>query len=257
MMKIFSVVIALLFSLATAAQTKKYTTANAHSHNDYENKFPFETACNEMFGSIEADIFLWHDSLIVGHTQSDIQYKRTLENLYLGPLLKSVVKNNYFPYKDHSRKLQLLIDIKTEAVATLDKLITVLKKYPAFTRSHQIQFVITGNRPAASTWNNYPSFILFDGELQKNYTAAVLNKIALFSDNLKNYTQWNGNDTLPKTDKLKIDAAITKAHSLGKKVRFWNAPDFVAAWQQFIDAGVDYINTDHIIALAAYLSNLK
>ncbi len=257
MTKIFSVIIALSFSLAGTAQVKRYTTANAHSHNDYENKFPFETAYNEMFGSIEADIFLWNDSLIVGHTQSDIQYKRTLENLYLEPLLKSVLKNNGFPYRDHSLKLQLLIDIKTEAVATLYKLITVLRKYPVLTKSHQIQFAITGNRPADSAWNNFPSFILFDGDLQKNYPAAVINKIALFSDNLKNYTQWNGNDTLPETDKLKIDAAINKAHSLGKKVRFWNAPDFVAAWQQFIDAGVDFINTDHITALAAYLTKLK
>ena len=81
----FFCIVAFLF-FKTNAQSIHYTTTNAHSHNDYENKFPFATAYNEKFGSIESDIFLWNDSLIVGHTQNDIQYKRTLEALYLNPL---------------------------------------------------------------------------------------------------------------------------------------------------------------------------
>ena len=42
----------------TNLQSQPYSTANAHSHNDYEQKQPFTLAYNELFGSIEADIFL-------------------------------------------------------------------------------------------------------------------------------------------------------------------------------------------------------
>ncbi|MEI9955500.1 MAG: alkaline phosphatase [Ferruginibacter sp.] len=255
-MKNLLVVLYLLLSFTITAQNKNYTTANAHSHNDYENKFPFETAYNENFGSIEADIFLWNDSLIVGHTENDIQYKRTLENLYLNPLLKKVQGNNNYPYKDASLNLQLLIDIKTEAVATLNKLVVVLNKYPLLINSKKIQFVITGNRPDESLWNNYPSFILFDGELQNNYSNTALERIALFSDNLKTYTNWNGKGILTEADKATIDSIVLKAHQLHKKIRFWNSPDFTNAWYQFIDAGADYINTDHITELSAFLNQL-
>ena len=137
----------LLFFKADA-QKIHYTAANAHSHNDYENKFPFVTAYNEKFGSIEADIFLWNDSLIVGHTQNDIQYKRTLEGLYLDPLQKKAYDNNGYPYKDSALSIQLLIDIKTDATATLDKLVRVLYKYPVLIQSKKYLLLLqeTGRR---------------------------------------------------------------------------------------------------------------
>jgi len=228
------------------AQNIHYTVANAHSHNDYENKFPFVTAYDEKFGSMEADIFLWNDSLIVGHTRNDIQYKRTLEELYLNPLQKKVTGNNGYPYKDSTLSLQLLIDIKTDATSTLDKLVRLLYKYPGLINSKKISFVITGNRPPDSAFHSYPFFILFDGDLKKDYADDVLKKVGLMSDNFKNYTQWNGEG----------DSFIEKAHQLNKKIRFWNSPDFINAWYQFIHEGVDYINTDHIQELSAFLGRL-
>ncbi len=47
-----------LFFITTIsfAQPPVYTTANLHSHNDYEKPFPFWEAYNQGFGSIEADI---------------------------------------------------------------------------------------------------------------------------------------------------------------------------------------------------------
>lgn len=237
-------------------QNIKYSVANAHSHNDYENKFPFNTAYDAQFGSMEADIFLWNDSLIIGHTEHDIPYKRTLENLYLAPLQKKVAENNGVPYKDTSLQLQLLIDIKTGAKATLTKLIDVLNRYPLLISSKKITFVITGNRPDESEFITYPDFILFDAEVKKNYSLAALTKIALFSDDLKNYTHWNGKGILPAGDQLAIGAAIGKAHQLNKKIRFWNAPDFTNAWYQLIHAGVDFINTDHITELSEFFNTL-
>src|SRR5258707_8446340 len=113
-MKYLALVFIASLSGSAYAQPASYTTANAHSHNDYEQKTPFFLAYDEAFGSIEADIFLHNDSLIVGHTTDDLIYHRTLQRLYLDPLLQEVNRNNGNPYKDPARKLQVLIDVKTE-----------------------------------------------------------------------------------------------------------------------------------------------
>jgi alkaline phosphatase len=102
------------------AQPVAYSTANAHSHNDYEQKVPFLNAYNEHFGSVEADIFLIKGKILVGHNLKDLTDERSLENLYLKPL-------STFNHKN--RSLQILIDVKSEAINTLDSLISLLKKY--------------------------------------------------------------------------------------------------------------------------------
>lgn len=255
--KLLFLCIALLLFCIAESQHIQYTVANGHSHNDYENTLPFITAYNEKFGSIEADIFLWNDSLVVGHTTADTQYKRTLQGLYLDPLQDRTSNNNGHPYKDPTLSLQLLIDIKTNAVPTLDRLVQVLQQYSVLINCKKISFVITGNRPAESTFNSYPSFILFDGEFKKEYSADALKKIALFSGDLKNYTQWNGKDIIPRGDKTILYSIIKKAHGLHKKIRFWNAPDVINAWLQFIQLEVDFINTDHIRQLSVFMAGLS
>jgi alkaline phosphatase len=237
-------------------QPKNYTAANAHSHNDYENPVPFYAAYSAGFGSIEADIFLEGNELIVAHSKSELKYHRTLDDLYLMPLQKKVIANNGFAYADTTRQLQLMIDIKTDSIKTLDLLISTLKKYPALINAYNLKVVISGNRPDDKLFVNYPPFIWFDGELNKNYPAQALSKIVMLSDNLQAYTHWNGKGILTKQDKEKVVTAIKKAHSLHKTVRFWAAPDFINAWYTFMQLGVDYINTDDIYGWARFCKNL-
>ena len=84
MRKLFAIVCCL--SLLSAAAQKKYTTANAHSHNDYEQASPFSLAYQHRFGSIEADIWLKDGNIFVAHDAKDIQASRTLAALYLDPI---------------------------------------------------------------------------------------------------------------------------------------------------------------------------
>jgi alkaline phosphatase len=181
---------------------------------------------------------------------------RTLEAYYLRNLQQCIEKNNNYPYADTSRKLQLLIDIKTDAVTTLNKLVEILKKYPALINNHSLTFVITGNRPEATDFASYPSFIYFDGVLSKTYINEALQKIVLLSDNFKTYSQWNGEGVMNESELTSVKSTIAKAHQLKKPVRFWNAPDFENAWNQFIRLNVDYINTDHIKEISTFLQNL-
>ncbi len=240
MKKVLALLMAILIFSDLIAQP--YTTANAHSHNDYEQNKPFTLAFNELFGSIEADIFLSNGSILVGHNLNDLKPNRSLENLYLAPMVA------YNP----TRKLQLLIDIKTEAITTLNALVDLLKKYPSIINNKNIRIVISGNAPKPSEFAQYPDFIWFDGRINTDYTKEQLQKIALLSGDYGNFVVKRRWPLLPE-DLEKMQAAINRSHGLEKPIRFWASPDFKDAWEQMITLKVDYINTDKISELSDYL----
>jgi alkaline phosphatase len=249
-------------SIFAKAQPAYYSVANAHSHNDYENPIPFLTAYHEGFGSIEADVFLIHDTLFIAHSEVELKKHRTLEDYYLRPLNGFVKANIGNPYKDSTRHLQMLIEAKTDAEPVISKLIEMLRHYPALIAGTKISWVITGNRPDPSTFIQYPPFIQFDGDLgrvmdpKNGYSTQALSKIAMLSADLKDYSKWNGKSNIPASERLRLDSVISKAHSLGKPVRFWDSPDEINAWYQLMHRQVDFLNTDHITALAAFLNGL-
>ncbi len=69
-----TLILFLLLQSTLFAQNIHYSTANAHSHNNYEQPVIFWEAYNQQFGSIEADIFLLPDSgnLRVAHSARDL-----------------------------------------------------------------------------------------------------------------------------------------------------------------------------------------
>lgn len=235
------------------AQPTVYTTGNAHSHNDYEKPFPFQAAYNEGFGSMEADLHLVNDTLLVGHDTAIAGINPTFESIYLQPLEKAVANNNGYPFADHTKKLQLLIDLK---MPSLDKVVALLRKYPSLTSSSNIRFVISGSRPEPANWPQYPAFIWFDGNLNQTYPATILEKIALMSIGFTKYSKWNGKGRIPAQELDTIQQMIAGAHALGKPVRFWATPDNVNAWYHLMKLKVDYLNTDRIAELGSFLKKL-
>ena len=246
----------LIFSLnlfSSCAQVKKYTVSNAHAHNDYEHPVPFYTAYNAGFGSIEADIYLREGQLYVAHDSVDIKSDRTLSSLYLEPLQKEINKNRGMVYGDSLKKLILLIDLKTAAEPTLDVLLKLLKQYTILTNTSSLKIVITGNQPEPSRLPSYPGYIFFDGRLNQTYSSESLKKIALISDNFRKYSLWNGEGEINAADKEKIIQTVTKAHSLGKPIRFWATPDTPNAWKKMMEWKIDFINTDKIEEVKGFL----
>jgi len=239
----------------------QYSTLNAHSHNDYINDIPFWIAYNNHFGSIEADIWAVKGDLFVAHNRSDIKPSQTLDMLYIQPIVKLFEENGGKAWSKNSATFQLLVDLKTSTEPTLSLLVEKLKKYPDVfdpdVNKNAIRIVITGNRPELSDFSKYPDFIYFDGLLDSKYNEKQLQRIALFSENLKKFTPWNGEGDIIEKEKIRLQNVIDSVHALNKKVRFWNAPDNVIAWKTFINMGIDYINTDHIIELSEYLNNLS
>lgn len=238
-------------------KTYTYTPINAHSHNDYEQPIPFLSAYTRHFGSIEADVYTQNNSLWVAHESKELTADRTLESLYLIPLQNNIKKNKGTAYPNSTDTLQLLIDFKTDSIATMTALIKILAKYPAITNNPTIQIVISGNQPDPKLWHTYPSYILFDGKREGHYPADAVKRIPMYSTDLKNFTQWNGKGIIVKPEHDRIQHWIDSVHTLGKKVRFWDTPDNPNTWKTFMNMGVNYINTDKVEAIADFLSNRK
>lgn len=237
------------------AQPAVYTTADAHSHNDYQQSAPFYSAYNLQYGSIEVDVYLSQsdNELYVAHTLRDVAQNRKFEEVYLKPLSELIEKNNGNVYEDSTLKLILMLDVKTDAITSINKLIDLFMKYPAITKCSSLTIMVTGSKPHHSTYGSYPSFLWFDGLLSSNYSKEALTRIAVLGDNFINYSKWDGHEQIPPNDWEKLKKAVDKGHGLGKKVRFWNTPDFIEGWSKLIELGVDYINTDSIKALAEFL----
>lgn len=236
--------ISFLFLISTHINAQNITAANAHSHNDYAQQKPFHLAYNEGFGSIEADIHLVNNEILVGHDTKDLVTSNSLENLYLKPIVS---------YNQPDRKLQFLIDIKTEAISTLDQLVKLLQKYPSITQNKNITIAISGNAPDPSLFDRYPSFIWFDGRINTNYTPSQLSRVALISEDYYKVIEYKPKWPLDSLTISKVKQFIDKVHKLVKPVRLWASPDTPAAWEIFITCGVDYINTDKINELADFV----
>jgi len=245
-----------IFVYQNLAAQEIYSAKNVHAHNDYQQPIPFLTAYHRQVGSIEADLFLQNGILYVAHEKQEIQADRTLENLYLKPLQTFIKKNKGTPYSQSKASLQLLIDLKTEGKTTLPELVKLLEKYPEIINNTGISIVISGNKPAAATWSQYPNFIHFDGTPGERYRPQDLQRIGLISASFRKYTQWNGKGLIVKPELDKIKHLIDSVHYLNKKIRFWATPDNVNTWQTLIALGVDYLGTDDVLGLTNYLKKL-
>ncbi|MBE8470729.1 phosphatidylinositol-specific phospholipase C/glycerophosphodiester phosphodiesterase family protein [Streptomyces justiciae] len=239
----------------------------AHAHNDYEHPRPLLDALDHRFGSVEADIFLVGDQLLIGHTVDDLDPTRTLESLYLDPLARIVKANHGSVYRGWRRPLQLLIDIKTEGSSTYLELDRHLQRYKHLftTYAHGRVFpgpvtaVISGDRAARTPMEAQTvRRAFYDGRLTDLGSSAPASFISLISDNWTLNFTWQGVGAFPDAERQKLHGIVDTAHARGQQVRFWATPDVAgpardALWGELLAADVDYLNTDDLAGLEAFL----
>nr|WSY56725.1 phosphatidylinositol-specific phospholipase C/glycerophosphodiester phosphodiesterase family protein [Streptomyces sp. NBC_00886] len=239
----------------------------AHAHNDYEHPRPLFDALDHRFGSVEADIFLVGDQLLIGHDATELDPSRTLESLYLDPLSALVKANHGSVYRGWRKPLQLLIDIKTEGSSTYLELDRHLQRYKhLFTtydhgRVHPgaVTNVISGDRAARTPMEAQTvRRAFYDGRLADLGSSAPASFISLISDNWALNFTWLGDGAFPDAERQKLRAIVQQAHAAGQTVRFWNTPDVAgpardALWGELLAAGVDFLNTDDLAGLEAFL----
>ena len=238
----------------------------AHAHNDYEHARPLLDALDHGFASVEADVYLVGDQLLVGHDPEDLRPERTLERLYLDPLAELVERNHGHVYRGSPLSLQLLVDIKNTGAATYTRLHEVLGAYrPMLTRYADgkvrlgaVTVVVSGDRPRELMAAQTQRLAFYDGRLADLGSGAPASFVPLISDNWTNHFTWLGAGPMPDAERERLRSIVATAHASGQRVRFWATPDTPgperdAVWQQLLDAGVDHVNTDDLAGLAAFL----
>lgn len=234
---------------------------NTHSHNDYLQAQPFYTAHANHFASMEVDVFLVDNELYVAHNKEDIDKKRTIERLYIEPILAQIKLNgNNKVYRD-SGKLQLMIDLKTAGEPALKRLEAKLKPIRQYfdlkNNPDAVKLVITGDAPNHDRFKAFDEIFYFDGKRNTPYTAEELKRVAFFSAGLQEFSKWNGLGRMVEEDYRKSKNFVDSVHRVGKQVRFWGNPDTKTCWQAFIKMGVDFLNTDSPAEMAKFLNNYE
>ncbi|MFJ4693821.1 phosphatidylinositol-specific phospholipase C/glycerophosphodiester phosphodiesterase family protein [Streptomyces sp. NPDC088766] len=239
---------------------------HAHAHNDYEHPRPLLDALDHRFGSVEADVFLVDGQLLVAHDPVDLDPGRTLESLYLAPLAARVEANHGSVHRGSRTPLQLLVDIKTEGASAYLELDRRLRRYgKLFTtydhgrvRRGPVTAVVSGDRAArAPMAAQTVRRAFYDGRLA-DLGGTDASFASLISDNWTLHFTWLGVGAFPDAERRKLRALVRAAHDRGQKVRFWATPDLAgparqALWGELLDAGVDYLNTDDLAGLEAFL----
>lgn len=247
-------------ALSCAAEPPK-PLSQAHAHNDYEHAQPLFDAVDHGFCSVEADIWLMPEGLLVGHDRKDLRPGRTLQSLYLNPLRERIQANGGHVYRG-GPTFYLLIDVKTDAeptYATLDKALAGYADILSAVRDGKeepkaVSVVLSGNRAIDTIAKQPVRYVGIDGRPETLDTNPAANLFPWISANWTLLFGWKGDGTIPAAEKQKLTDLVQRAHAQGRKVRFWATAEKEAVWKELLAAGVDYINTDKLDELQKFLT---
>ncbi|MBL7882838.1 MAG: phosphatidylinositol-specific phospholipase C/glycerophosphodiester phosphodiesterase family protein [Bacteroidia bacterium] len=238
----------------------------AHSHNDYKQNKPLFLALENGFTSIEADVFVIHNKIVVSHIYPLFKKKKALEELYLKPLEQIVLSNQGRVYANDTHSVILLIDIKQNAVETYTQLKPLLEKYKAILTSVEngivvkraITVVLSGNKPIEILKRDSVRFCFIDQAFmsikkdEKNEDV-----FPLASCKYNTILSWKGVGDVSFLEKEQLKQQVKLAHEQGKKVRLWASPENENVWKLLIECGVDLINTNKLNELNLFLTKIK
>ena len=101
---------------------------------------PFYSALSVGAVSVEADVWLYGDTLYVGHERSALTESRTFESLYINPILDTLQRQNPTNSSfvtspthngvfdtDASQTLYLFVDVKTDGPKTWPYVVRALE----------------------------------------------------------------------------------------------------------------------------------
>lgn len=274
-----------LYTYPTAL-TQGIVSKPLHSHNDYWRPIPFYSALSFGCQSIEADVWFYNNTLHVGHEPASLTAERTLDALYIQPVLsvlrgqnpqtdftvpknKSARKNGVYDTSP-SQTLYLFIDMKTSGPPTYAAVHTALHPlreegylttyHPSNStfRPGAITVIGTGNTPLTPILSAETRDIFYDASLialpeDKDITPD-LSPIASTSFKVD-----FGDVKAPLSGKQErlLRQRVAAAHERGILVRYWDLPEWPLGlrdlvWGTLWDAGVDFLNVDDLEAGAKW-----
>lgn len=256
-----------------------------HSHNDYWRPLPFYSALSSGAISIEADVWLYNDTLHVGHEESALTPERTFDALYVQPILDVLRRQNpdsdFVLGEDKPTKngvfdtsagqtLYLYVDLKTDGEETFPYVVEALEPLRSAgylttfngtaVTPGAITIIGTGNTPLSQIQNTSPRDYFYDAPLPylnttfSNITSDVsLTANWAFSNAFGEFRGLELNASQAETLRMQVEGA----HDKGLLVRYWDTPGWPvgtrnAAWRILWEAGVDLINVDDLQAGANF-----
>ena len=256
-----------------------------HSHNDYWRDLPFWSALSVGCASIEADVFLVNGTLYVGHEQAALTSSRTLQSLYIDPIMmvlnrtnpdtefysgsSSTSKNGLYDTAS-SQTVALFIDLKTPGETTFPVVIDTLQ--PLRDAGYLTTFngtgvtmgaitvIGTGNTPLDQVQGVSPRDYFYDANLAllstdlTNITAAVS---PIASAQFSKYIGEINGTELNQTQLDTLREHLSYAESKGIMGRYWDTPAWPistrnAVWRTLITEGVGLLNADDLPEAAGY-----
>ena len=251
---ICTIQLAFLFLSVEAFSQDFILLPNGHSHNDYTRDKPLHEALKYGFTSIEVDVFLDGTRMVVTHDDKDLEKKSTIQELYLDPLRSLIEENNGTVYKNDSTQLIVMIDLKSEKKPTYFALKKLFESYLDIIERYETENVIwgplkillTGGPPVDIIQKESIRYFTVDGAIDQWSDDYSISLMPRASTNYRSYFKWYGKGEMPKKEEEKLREMINKAHSAGRKVRFWGSPDKKEVWEKLLDEGADWINVDDL-----------
>lgn len=231
----------------------------AHSHNDYEHDRPLLDALEQRFYSVEADIWLAGEEILVAHDAG--RYKGSLKELYLDPLQKRVDTRG--SVHGDGQPFWLWIDIKDGRDALRPVLQDLLKIYPMLTTFSEggtnagpVTVILTGDAKSKEAYvQEYATrYACRDSNDYSPVDPPADTRWAWYALKWSNYVQWSGEGEIQPEPYEKLVKIVQDIHAKGRRVRFWSAPDNERFWALALKTDVDLINTDKLAVLGAFLS---
>ncbi len=248
----------LLFTFNVSAQIIHH----GHSHNDYLQKRPLFEALKHGYKSIEVDVWLHENRLVVSHTKFGLSNKKSIDSLYLKPLADFIKKSKGKLYDTDSAALVLMIDFKNNGAATYDMLKRAIHPHrnlfmqwqgDSLVHKAPLSLLISGAVPRNEIMaDTLLRFVNIDGRMQDTAAAVSTVLVPRISFPWNKYFSWNGAGKMPKEELKTLRKLVEVVHGSGKTIRFWGAPDNFGVWRTLLNEGVDWVNTDNLKPFADY-----
>lgn len=228
----------------------------AHSHNDYLRNRPLFDALDNGLASVEVDVFLVGGDLLVAHSSAELKPEKTIEAMYLDPLQNRIKANGGRVYRGYDKTLWVLVDVKRDGLNAYRTLVSKLERYPELSYKNgkgAVRFVISGDRAVDAIIADGGRYAALDGrwaDLEKNISPEVMPWV---SEDWTDHFAWIGAGPFPAEASNKLKSMVETVHRLGRKLRFWGAPDLESIYQVQWQAGVDFLNTDKPASLRNWI----
>ncbi|CAO2647246.1 Nn.00g081680.m01.CDS01 [Neocucurbitaria sp. VM-36] len=263
--------------------TREIVPKPLHSHNDYWRDVPFYSGLSYGAISTEADVWLINGTLYVGHEPAALSEKRTLDSLYIQPILDTLHRLNpstkfVQPGKPNGvfdtssgQTFYLFIDLKTPADVTWPAVVSALEPLRSGKwlstyngtefNSNPITVIGTGNTQLADVQKLEPRDVFFDAPLEKlnttQYSSLTANESPIASTNFASSFGDVKKREFNSTQLDLLQKQVGVAHEKGIKTRYWNQPAYPigtrnAVWRTLWDENVDLVNVDDLRAAAEF-----